>query len=660
MEDRYGVTLEANTKQFKAQIAELQSKINDLGATIKANNTGTFRLSTSELMKMESELEKAKNKMVDLKSKADGTSNSVSKVGKSGSNAGKDISNSFKDGLNSIKRLTIGFLGARSIFALFKQQLSAYRSENEKFNESMSLTSNIITQALAPAFEWFGNILQYAMIGLAKILELMFGVNILSKVTAKSIKGTSSATKELNDNLTGLDEITNLQGQGTGAGGIGNIGAQMEALEDFKKKMKEVEDWFNQHSGIKEFFEWLGETLGKVWKWVGEHPWETAGLIVGFKTLKSLLPGILGSASASTGLLGLSKVLVGLAGIGIITISIKTIIDASNETKKVENTTSDIAKDIKQQYQDMIDNIENTLSVFETNSQQGLELSKNIAMDSANSMIAEVGRMQEKINDPFRNTIETWFTNAHKVSTNYFQAEAKVVEAHVAQLRAAYKKGLIGPEEYNKAILEIQESINSIDVNTIIKYLGPKSDSVKAFKDLKTYINEALLETDSYVTKFGKDINTISDNPHKIDFSLDINTNKADINFNNLITKWKSKFSDFGALFKANGGIYSGGWHQIQAYAGGGTPNAGQMFIARESGPEMVGTIGGHTAVVNNDQIVASVSSGVYQAVLSAMGGQNDRPIVLNINGKEFARATYGDYQSESRRVGTNTSIRRY
>lgn len=95
----------------------------------------------------------------------------------------------------------------------------------------------------------------------------------------------------------------------------------------------------------------------------------------------------------------------------------------------------------------------------------------------------------------------------------------------------------------------------------------------------------------------------------------------------------KNKFLDFTARLtgestkKANGGIYTGGmWHNITQYAVG-TENApaGQLFVAREAGPELVGTIGGHTAVVNNDQIVASVSDGVYRAVRSAMGtgGQN-------------------------------------
>lgn len=42
--------------------------------------------------------------------------------------------------------------------------------------------------------------------------------------------------------------------------------------------------------------------------------------------------------------------------------------------------------------------------------------------------------------------------------------------------------------------------------------------------------------------------------------------------------------------------------------AAGGFPKQGQMFFAREAGPELVGTIGSRSAVVNNEQIVDSVS----------------------------------------------------
>ena len=52
----------------------------------------------------------------------------------------------------------------------------------------------------------------------------------------------------------------------------------------------------------------------------------------------------------------------------------------------------------------------------------------------------------------------------------------------------------------------------------------------------------------------------------------------------------------------------------VQAYATGGFPDEGQLFIARERGAEMVGSIGSRTAVANNDQIVDGITYGVRTA----------------------------------------------
>lgn len=49
-------------------------------------------------------------------------------------------------------------------------------------------------------------------------------------------------------------------------------------------------------------------------------------------------------------------------------------------------------------------------------------------------------------------------------------------------------------------------------------------------------------------------------------------------------------------------------------YALGGFPDHGEMFIAREAGPELVGRIGNRTAVANNDQIVEGITYGVTTA----------------------------------------------
>lgn len=87
---------------------------------------------------------------------------------------------------------------------------------------------------------------------------------------------------------------------------------------------------------------------------------------------------------------------------------------------------------------------------------------------------------------------------------------------------------------------------------------------------------------------------------------------------------------------KAAGGLYtSGQWRPITAAASGGAFSTGQMFIAREAGPELVGSIGRSTAVMNNTQIVSSVAAGVYSAVVSAFSqyaAQNSKGESPNIN----------------------------
>ena len=137
---------------------------------------------------------------------------------------------------------------------------------------------------------------------------------------------------------------------------------------------------------------------------------------------------------------------------------------------------------------------------------------------------------------------------------------------------------------------------------------------------------------------------------------------------NSLNKLWSSVKGFFGgktvsvgtkATKKADGGVFSGGsWKPIKKYAVGGLPNMGQMFVAREAGPELVGTLGGHTAVMNNDQIVSSVSYGVAQAVkevihpLVKMGGGNNRPIQISLDGKVIFDSTRQSAQEYFNRTG--------
>jgi hypothetical protein len=91
-------------------------------------------------------------------------------------------------------------------------------------------------------------------------------------------------------------------------------------------------------------------------------------------------------------------------------------------------------------------------------------------------------------------------------------------------------------------------------------------------------------------------------------------------------------------------------------YENGGFPDYGEMFIARENGAELVGTIGGRTAVVNNDQIVSAVSAGVYSAVVDAMSKTNGNSgdTVVTIDGREVFRAVRNQNNNYRRQTGTS------
>lgn len=78
---------------------------------------------------------------------------------------------------------------------------------------------------------------------------------------------------------------------------------------------------------------------------------------------------------------------------------------------------------------------------------------------------------------------------------------------------------------------------------------------------------------------------------------------------------------------------------RVQPYslrAEGGPVSVGEMFIAREAGPELVGRIGNTTTVMNNQQIVQAVSQGVAQAVASVMGNGRSGDIRLIVDGREI------------------------
>lgn len=154
---------------------------------------------------------------------------------------------------------------------------------------------------------------------------------------------------------------------------------------------------------------------------------------------------------------------------------------------------------------------------------------------------------------------------------------------------------------------------------------------------IKTAIIEKFAETvsqwkldiqawwDNDVTKwfsYNTWLDALKELPNAFKKGFELAINSAKMVFDNFIDGIKRRIE---SLFDSDGGLDdSDDWDYgtnspVRGFATGGFPNTGEMFLARERGPELVGRLGGRTAVANNDQIVAGIESGVYNAVSKAM-----------------------------------------
>lgn len=136
--------------------------------------------------------------------------------------------------------------------------------------------------------------------------------------------------------------------------------------------------------------------------------------------------------------------------------------------------------------------------------------------------------------------------------------------------------------------------------------------------------------------------------------SLKVNDGSFKRSLNNVFSRTMHNLkSRNSGLFSALGLVLpSFNW-----FADGGFPETGQMFIAREAGPELVGNIGNKAAVANNDQIEAGIAKAAYQGVSQAMQenrGNERQPVNVYIGNKKVYSG-YGQYvSSENNMYGTN------
>ena len=150
----------------------------------------------------------------------------------------------------------------------------------------------------------------------------------------------------------------------------------------------------------------------------------------------------------------------------------------------------------------------------------------------------------------------------------------------------------------------------------------------EARKQAVDHVNEVNWETGEIKTRMQVMVDDFKNKTAEIKAAVDAWTKP--------FRDWKNNvldiFYELSRVHISLSGVEHGGsGRSIPQYADGGLPALGELFVAREAGPEMVGTIGGRSAVVNNTQIVEAIRMAVADAMSAALGDRGDSETVINL-----------------------------
>lgn len=200
--------------------------------------------------------------------------------------------------------------------------------------------------------------------------------------------------------------------------------------------------------------------------------------------------------------------------------------------------------------------------------------------------------------------------------------KSKDGKRYVSELKDAQKNGT---EQGQKYIDNLAKKISK-DSSKVTNEVDKTSKSSK--KQFESHQADFKVDTKSATTALNKYMGSIPDSKA---MRLDLKTDKK-----------KFKIGNFA--------------FDIDFRAGGGFPDTGQMFIAREAGPELVGRIGRRTAVANNDQIVQGIASAVRSAMAGANnpnGGGTTRITVQNVlNGRAIGESVIEYHNGKVKQTG--------
>ena len=352
---------------------------------------------TEKELKLEAQYQKLLNVLDMLIDKQEEYNDELEETDDQAKKTSINLSGMFDRSIGKIKRFTYYLLGARSVFSLFMRYRSTVFQFNEELQYESELSTNAIALSLTPAFEFLGDVIAYTSIAIAKFIELLTGVPVLSKITTKGIRDYNKALKESQSLLSGIDEITNLTlPSSTG------LASQYQALEEFQKKIDEVNKFFEENkwitdlaNGIKTLIDWVGKFIDKIGG--AEGALKLLGGVAVMGAIAKLI-GVAGAGGvAGTGLAGIAGLLTFIAGTYVITL----VLEGEEEFNKIKEGQGTPANEKKYQNEilQQINELKDKLKTLPKHSDEYNETLKeiNTKWGTINSTIQRGG--EDIIND---------------------------------------------------------------------------------------------------------------------------------------------------------------------------------------------------------------------------------------------------------------------
>lgn len=140
-------------------------------------------------------------------------------------------------------------------------------------------------------------------------------------------------------------------------------------------------------------------------------------------------------------------------------------------------------------------------------------------------------------------------------------------------------------------------------------------------------------------TELQKGINKL--NPK---IKIDADTSKASTKVSDFLKGLGGGILNLSKFFSISGG---------RGFANGGLPPVGQLFVANEKGPELVGHIGGQSFVANQNQMMDLLD----KKIGNAQGNKVSPTIIVQVGDKEIARQVLDNLQDMAKDNGKPITI---